>query len=90
MKNFTVVEFEKALTEGPYTSLGGYPIYFYTSDGAALSFQTAEDNKDNILDSIENGIDDGWRVIGSTVNWEDNDLYDDHTGLLIEAAYGVD
>lgn len=83
----SVAELKKALKEGPYVWPGGYPIFFITRDGAALAFKTVEGNEENVIDSIENEIDDGWWVTHSDVNWEDHDLYDDHTGELIESAY---
>ena len=76
------------LRAGPYAWPGGYPLYFITSDGGALSFQTVRENLSSVLDSIRHKSDDGWRVIACKVNWEDSNLYDDHTGGLIESAYG--
>jgi len=53
-----------------------------------LSFQTVRENLRSVLDSIRHKSNDGWRVIACEVNWEDEDLYDDHTGEQIESAYG--
>lgn len=86
----TVEEFENALEKGPYEWPGGYPIYFIVDDGEALSFNAALENKDNIIDSIKTKTNDGWRVVGRDVNWEDNDLYCAHTGEKIECAYCED
>lgn len=95
----TVFDFNKVLAEqGPYTWPGGYPTYFITSDGAALSWQAVVDNQTLIRDSIisspcgNNGYctdGDGWRVICIDVNWEDDDLYCEHIGNKIESAYGA-
>ena len=76
------------LRAGPYAWPGGYPLYFITSDGGALSFQTVRENLRSVLDSIRHKSNDGWRVIACEVNWEDENLYDDHTGEKIESAYG--
>ena len=78
------------LRAGSYAWPGGYPLYFITSDGGALSFQTVRDNLRSVLDSIRTKCDDGWRVVACEVNWEDLNLYDDHTGEKIESAYGDD
>jgi hypothetical protein len=92
----TVAELDKALEAGPYAWPGGYPMYFITCDGGALSHQTVTDEYDNIADSIKDYEDDnsvpcdGWRVVAADVNWEDPELYDDHTGDRIESAYAED
>lgn len=94
----TVFDFNRALEIVPYAWPGGYPLYFVTADGAALSWQAAieEQNliRDSIIDSPFNGdqwpiFTDGWRVTAMEVNYEDDDLYCDHTGNKIESAYGV-
>jgi hypothetical protein len=36
---------------------------------------------------MRHGVNDGWRVIGCDVNWEDPSLYCDHTGARIPSAY---
>jgi hypothetical protein len=82
-----VEEFNAALEAGPYAWPGGYPQYFITRDGAALSFQAAIDNADLIRESIADDCNDGWQVVAIDVNWEDADLYCDHTNARIESAY---
>jgi hypothetical protein len=86
----TISDFRAAIRQGPYAWPGGYPLYFVTSDGAALSFKAARKERRNILESIANRSNDGWRVIGLDVNWEDSQLYCDHTNEKIESAYGDD
>ena len=83
-----VAQLKSTLRNGRFTSLGCYPLYFITSDGAALSFQSVLDNLPEIMSSIRDDSNDGWRVIACDVNWEDTDLTDDHSGELIESAYG--
>lgn len=86
----TVEEFDKALQDGPYAWPGGYPLYFITSDGAALSFKAAQDEAELIREAIRDRSDDGWRIEAVEVNWEDPSLYCDHTGDRIESAYAED
>jgi hypothetical protein len=86
----TVHDFRRAIRNGAYAWPGGYPLYFITSDGTALSFDAAKTERRNILQSIAHRSNDGWRVIGADVNWEDQDLTCDHTGERIPSAYGED
>lgn len=83
---YTVEQFKKDLQQ-PYAWPGGYPRYFITSDGAALSYKSALHNHHLIIDSIENHSNDGWQVIGCDINWEDAGLYCDDTNERIESAY---
>lgn len=83
----TVKQFKDALKNGPYAWPGGYPVFFITSDGAALSFDAAKKEKKRIIDSIKENSSDGWRVSGVDINWEDPNLYCDHTNKRIESAY---
>ena len=84
----TVAELKATLRAGGYAWPGGYPLYFITSDGGALAFETVRAEFRNVADSIRRGISDGWRVVGCSVNWE-SDIVDDHTGQPIESTYGV-
>ena len=86
MKTYTVENFIADLNE-PYAWPGGYPRFFLTDDGEALSFDSAKENKDFIVQSITDSVNDGWRVIGCDVNWEDGSLYCADTGKRIESAY---
>jgi hypothetical protein len=87
---FTIKDFGNALKNGPYTSVGSYPVYFVTDDGGALSFSTAWEERAQIADAINNSENNGWRVVGMDVNWEDSELYDAHTSERIESAYAED
>lgn len=84
---FSSRDLKSALRNGPFTWPGGYPLYFITSDGAALSFEAVRANFRAILSSVRSGSNDGWRVVAVDVNWEDPDLICDHTGEHIESAY---
>lgn len=86
-QDMTVDEFDKELQTGKYAWPGGYPKYFVTADGGALSFDAAKEEADQIRDAIRDNDNSGWRVIGVDINWEDPDLICDHTGERIESAY---
>ena len=79
---------KQALRNGPYAWPGGYPMYFITSDGAALSFEAVCENYRSCLWSMRHGVSDGWRIVGVGINWEDVSLTCDRTGKPIESAYG--
>ena len=81
---------KQALRNGPYAWPGGYPMYFITSDGAALSFQAVRENYCSVLWSMRKRMNDGWRVVAVDINWEDRELTCDHSGKRIECAYGED
>lgn len=83
---YTINQFQADLDQ-PYAWPGGYPRYFITLDGAALSFKSALKNIDLVVDSIRENSNDGWQVIACEVNWEDAGLYCDDTGERIESAY---
>lgn len=70
---------------GKFTSYawpGGYPVFHITDDGGALCPDCAN------AEGHVGGDNDGFRIIGSDVNWEDEDLLCDHCGTQIESAYG--
>jgi hypothetical protein len=84
---YSADQFARDLAE-PYAWPGGYPRYFITSDGAALSYKAAETERRLIRRAIRtNDTRSGWRVVACDVNWEDPDLICDHTGARIESAY---
>jgi hypothetical protein len=83
---YTIEQFKKDL-EQPYAWPGGYPRYFITNDGAALSFDAARENQWFIEQSISDACNDGWQVVACEINWEDAELYCSHTNELIESAY---
>lgn len=85
---YTVDQFNADLA-APYAWPGGYPRYFITRDGAALSHDSAVQNAELIREAMASECDDGWEVIACEVNWE-SEIYCDHSGRLIESAYGQD
>ena len=86
----TIHDFRRAIRNGAYAWPGGYPLYFVTSDGSALSFDAAKRCRRYILQAIAHRDDRTWRVVGMDINWENTDLFCDETGARIEAAYGED
>ena len=84
----TTAQLKATLRAGQFTCPGGYPLYFITSDGATLSFESVRKELSQVLWSIRNEVDDGWRVVGCDVNCEDTELICDHSGELIPSAYG--
>jgi hypothetical protein len=83
----SISDFRKAMRNGPYAWPGGYPLYFVTADGAALSFKSAKAERRNILEALRDKDNSSWRVVGVDVNYENAELYCDHSGERIEAAY---
>jgi hypothetical protein len=88
MTKYTLQQFLKDLDE-PYAWPGGYPRYFITNDGEALSFVAARENQQLIEQSISEGCNDGWQVVACEINWEDSSLTCADTGKPIESAYDV-
>lgn len=88
MQITTVAEFDQALAAGPYAFPGGYPHYFVTTDGVAMSFETAQQEAETIRGVIqEKDGASGWQLFGMDINWEDPNLYCAHSGKRIESAY---
>lgn len=87
MRINTVFDFNRALDYGPYAWPGGYPLYFIAADGGALSFDAAHENCDEIRNAIIGETSTYWRVVACVVNWDDENLYCDHTSKRIEPAY---
>jgi len=77
----TAAELKATLRAGAWAWPGGYPMYFVTHDGECLSFDAVRENLAQCL-----ARESGWRVFGVEINYED-DLYCEHTGLPIPAAY---
>ena len=83
----TVADFALALDNGAYAWPGGYPTYFLCQDGAALSFEAALQNKAEIVDALVSYSDNDWKVVAFEINYENPNLYCEHTGKRIESAY---
>ena len=92
MQIASISDFRRAMRLGPYAWPGGYPCFFVTNDGGALSFEAAKACRREMLEALREGKRDhsGWLPVALEVNWEDSDLVCDHTGKRIESAYGED
>lgn len=88
--NLTTHGLKVALRAGKYAWPGGYPCYFVTDDGCALSFEAVRENFRAVLASVKHHQSDGWRVLCVDVNYEDPELFCEHTGNRIESAYAED
>ncbi len=87
--SYSIADFRRDIRQ-PYAWPGGYPRFFLTNDGAALSFAAAKERRRDILESIRDDLRDGWRVVACPVNEENSGLTCDHTGAAIPSAYGDD
>ena len=84
----TLHDIKQQLRSGPYAWPGGYPKYFITSDGAALSFEAVYEEWRNIVSAhLDKNTSCGWHLADVAINWENPGLYCEHTNLPIEAAY---
>lgn len=84
----TLRDVKAALRSGPYAWPGGYPLYFITSDGSALSFEAVRERfRDVVADMADCRRDAQWKLEAVEPNYEDADLRCDHTGARIPSAY---
>lgn len=84
-----VFDFNKAISEGPHTFPGGYPLYFIMNDSEPLCFKCATDNAGLIRDAIiRNARYDDWKADAVDINWEDQRCACAHCNAKIEPAYG--
>lgn len=86
----TISDFRRAYRAGPYAWPGGYPTFWITSDGEALSWAAVKAERRQILGAIHDRDNSGWRVVAVEINYEDPALYCAHTGDRIESAYAED
>lgn len=88
----SISDFRKAVRNGPYAWPGGYPLYWIMSDGTAVAFDVARVSWEGrrMLEALLDNANDGWRPIALEINWEDTELYCEHTGERIPSAYGAD
>jgi hypothetical protein len=84
----SVSDYRKAVRSGAYAWPGGYPLFFVTSDGAALCWNCgAKKERRNVLEAIRDKSGNGWRIVAVDINWEDGDLCCDNCSERIESAY---
>jgi hypothetical protein len=53
---FTISDFRHAMRNGAYAWPGGYPLYFVTSDGEALSFEAAKTERRAIREAYRDAM----------------------------------
>lgn len=85
----STLELRATLRAGAYAWPGGYPMFFITSDGAALSFESVRAEYAQCARSTRDKARDGWQIVACDVNWENAELTCEHSGKPIESAYGV-
>lgn len=95
---YTCNDFARQLAEGPYTSVGRYPVFFW-GEGFALCFGCARDERRRIRAAIRRTlaaqqsatrpvvVDADWLLCGADINWESRDLFCDCCSQPIECAY---
>lgn len=59
----SVAQFKATLRAGGHAWPGGYSLAFICHDGGALCFDCARAEARNVMDSIQGGHCDGWRVV---------------------------
>ena len=84
----SLAQVKAALRNGPFTDLGGYPLYFIAADGEALSFGAVRERfREVCADMLDMSRLSQWRIVGLEINYEDASLSCAHTGEAIPAAY---
>ena len=86
----TTLELRATLRAGNVTWPGGYPLYLFTSDNAALCYDCCRNEYRQVSNAVRNYLSDGWRVVGCDINHEDSELHCSHCNDRIPAAYGDD
>jgi hypothetical protein len=77
-------------SDGEYSAYawpGGYTVFHVTDDCETLCAKCANDPKNPVHTDAP---DDGWRIVGSDINWEETDMVCIHCGEVIPASYGDD
>lgn len=82
-------EFKATIRAGEFAWPGGYQMLFVTSDGAPICFKCARKNSRSVFWSIKNNCSDGWKIIATEINYEDENCHCDNCGNEIPAAYSV-
>lgn len=75
-------------TKTSYSTVGDYPQFAYTADGAALCIPCMRAERSNVVAAVawqDEGS--GWYIEGIAANWADPRLYCDHCAARIESAY---
>ena len=83
-------DLDATLADGKYTSVGAYPVYFIAQDGGVLSYEAVVEERELIREAMAPGYEgyrDPWVVVGCEINWDNHELYCEHTGKQIDTAY---
>jgi len=84
----TVAQLKATIRAGEYTFPGGYRLAFITVDGGVLSFDSVKSELFNVVHSIRNDINDGWRVIGCfNVDDTEQPVFCDHSGEQLNEGF---
>ncbi len=83
-------QLKATLRAGSTTDVGGYPLYFITKRGQAISFDGVWKELKQFMDATRKGYPRYWVIAGCDVNWEDPALYCDVTNERIPSAYAED
>jgi hypothetical protein len=76
------------LRDGDYAWPGGYPKYFQTCSGEALSFDAVRQNYREVVRAHRTRDEDSdWSLCACEVNWDNPELYCARTNARIESAY---
>lgn len=89
---YTVRQLMRDLRSGPYTSIGSYPTFFYTTHGETISHEGLRAEIWDYARATRDGkrYGDAMPIAGFDVNWEDPGLMCDETGERIPSAYAED
>lgn len=88
----SLADIKARLRDGQWAWPGGYPCYFITADGEAMSFAAVRSEWREIVGAhlTFSGHVTGWEIAGCDINWEDPELYCAHTNERIQSAYAED
>ncbi len=91
-RTMNIRDVKTALRNGKYAWPGGYPLYFLTTEGEALSFEAVRKHWADVVRSVcqFQGGDSSWNVVAIDTNWEDSALFCAETNERIESAYAED
>lgn len=66
MSDYTVKQLKEDLRQG-YAWPGGYEIVFYANDGELLCRKCVKENFKEVVWSMRNRVNDGWRIVGHAI-----------------------
>lgn len=85
-KAMTPKELIASLREGPFTSTGSYPKFWFSRD-SVFSYAAIMAHALEACRAARSNDYSEWRILGCDVNWENPALFCDETGDRIESAY---